>query len=65
VSVRMYHRPPAPSRCCPECSRRKYVFPWRKKVPAEAEQPAVVETKYRSRTCGHACGDLVTAKEAG
>ena len=40
-----------PTRCCPECSSREYVFRGRKKIAAEAE-PAAVETKYRGRDCG-------------
>ncbi len=35
-----------PARCCPECSSREYVFRGRKKLSAEADQPAAIETKY-------------------
>ena len=43
-----------PQRCCPECSSNQYVFRGRKKVAAEAEQPAGVETRYMCKECGHA-----------
>jgi transposase-like protein len=39
-------------RTCPKCSA-DYMFRGRKKVAAEGEQPASVETKYRCKACGH------------
>lgn len=54
-----------PSRCCPECSSKEYVFRGRKKIAAEARQPAAVETKYLCKTCGHAWREKVPVKEAG
>jgi DNA-directed RNA polymerase subunit RPC12/RpoP len=54
-----------PARCCPECGSREYVFRGRKKLPAEAEQPAAVETKYRCRACGKEWKERVAVKEAG
>jgi DNA-directed RNA polymerase subunit M/transcription elongation factor TFIIS len=54
-----------PARCCPECGSREYVFRGRKKLPAEAEQPAAVETKYACRACGHTWKERVVAKAAG
>ena len=54
-----------PARCCPECGSREYVFRGRKRLPAEAEQPAAVETKYRCRACGKEWKERVPVKEAG
>lgn len=54
-----------PARCCPECGSREYVFRGRKKIPAEAEQPAAIETKYACRECGHTWKERVPVKEAG
>ena len=54
-----------PARCCPECGSREYVFRGRKKLPAGAEQPAAVETKYRCRACGKEWKERVAVKEAG
>jgi hypothetical protein len=34
-----------PARCCPECRSREYDFMGRKKIPAEAGQPAGIETR--------------------
>jgi DNA-directed RNA polymerase subunit M/transcription elongation factor TFIIS len=42
-----------PARGCPECGSREYVFRGRKKVAAEAGQPAAIETKYMCKACGH------------
>jgi DNA-directed RNA polymerase subunit M/transcription elongation factor TFIIS len=54
-----------PARCCPECGSKNYVFRGRKKVAAEGEQPAAVETKYACRACGHAWRERVTVEAAG
>jgi len=54
-----------PARCCPECGSREYVFRGRKKVAAEADQPAAVETKYMCKACGHAWKERVSLKVAG
>jgi DNA-directed RNA polymerase subunit M/transcription elongation factor TFIIS len=54
-----------PARHCPECSSREYLFRSRKKVPAEAGQPAAIETKYLCKACGHAWRERVAVKEAG
>jgi hypothetical protein len=54
-----------PARSCPECGRREYVFRGRKKVPAEAGQPACIETKYLCKGCGHSWRERVAAQETG
>jgi DNA-directed RNA polymerase subunit M/transcription elongation factor TFIIS len=54
-----------PARSCPKCGSREYAFRGRKKVPAEAEQPAAIETRYACKTCGHAWKERVPVKEAG
>ncbi len=41
------------TRCCSECGSRDYVFRGRKKIPADAELRAAVETKYACKVCGH------------
>jgi hypothetical protein len=41
-----------PAQCCPECGSREYAFRGRKKITAEADQPAAVETKYMCKACG-------------
>jgi hypothetical protein len=51
-----------PARCCPECGSKDYVFRGRKKIAAEGERPASVETKYVCRACGHAWKELVVVK---
>jgi len=51
-----------PARCCPECGSKDYVFRGRKKIAAEAEQPAAVETRYLCQACGQAWRERVTAK---
>ena len=38
---------------CPKCGSREYLFRGRKKLPAEGEQPAQTETKYRCKSCEH------------
>jgi DNA-directed RNA polymerase subunit M/transcription elongation factor TFIIS len=48
-----------PARCCPECSSKQYVFRGRKKIAAEADQPAAVETRYMCKECGHAWRERV------
>jgi DNA-directed RNA polymerase subunit M/transcription elongation factor TFIIS len=53
-----------PARCCPKCNRKEYVFRGRKKIVAEGQQPAAIETKYQCKACGHAWKERVTAKEA-
>jgi DNA-directed RNA polymerase subunit M/transcription elongation factor TFIIS len=54
-----------PARCCPKCGNRDYVFRGRKQLPAQAEQPAAVETKYACKPCGHTWKEQVPLKEAG
>jgi rubredoxin len=54
-----------PARCCPECGSREYVFRGRKRIVAEAQQPAIVETKYMCKVCGHAWRERMPVKEAG
>jgi DNA-directed RNA polymerase subunit M/transcription elongation factor TFIIS len=54
-----------PARCCPECGSREYVFRGRKRLPAEAEQPPAIETKYACKACGHAWKEKVPVKAAG
>ena len=51
-----------PARCCPKCGSREYVFRGRKKVLAEAGQPAVVETRYMCMACGHAWRERMAVK---
>jgi rubredoxin len=53
------------TRCCPECSSSEYVFRGRKRLPAEAERPAAVETRYACKACGHVWKERVPVKEAG
>jgi DNA-directed RNA polymerase subunit M/transcription elongation factor TFIIS len=50
------------ARCCPECGSSEYVFRGRKKVAAEADQPAAIETKYMCKECRHAWKERVTVK---
>jgi len=40
-------------------------LPSPEELPAEAEQPAAVETKYRCRACGKEWKERVVVKEAG
>jgi DNA-directed RNA polymerase subunit M/transcription elongation factor TFIIS len=54
-----------PARCCPTCGSREYVFRGRKKIAADQEQPAAVETKYACKACGHAWKEKAPVKEAG
>jgi rubredoxin len=51
-----------PARCCPECGSREYVFRGRKRIVTEAQQPAIVETKYMCKACGHEWRERVGAK---
>jgi DNA-directed RNA polymerase subunit M/transcription elongation factor TFIIS len=51
-----------PARCCPECGSKEYVFRGRKKIAAEAEQPASVETRYMCKACGHTWKERAAAK---
>ncbi len=51
-----------PARCCPECGSKDYVFRGRRKVAAEKDQPAGVETKYACRGCGHTWKERVAVK---
>jgi DNA-directed RNA polymerase subunit M/transcription elongation factor TFIIS len=44
---------PVTTRTCPECDSKEYVFRGRKKIVAEGDQPAAVETKYMCKSCGH------------
>ncbi len=49
-------------RNCPASGSTDYVFRGRKKVAAEGEKPAAVETKYTCRACGHAWKERVAVK---
>jgi DNA-directed RNA polymerase subunit M/transcription elongation factor TFIIS len=40
-------------RTCPECGSPEYTFRSRKKLPAQAGNPEMTETKYRCKTCEH------------
>jgi DNA-directed RNA polymerase subunit M/transcription elongation factor TFIIS len=44
---------PGTTRTCPECASKEYVFRGRKKIAAEVDQAAAVETKYMCKSCGH------------
>jgi hypothetical protein len=52
-----------PARCCPECGSREYAFMGREKVPAEAGQPAGIETKYTCKGRGHAWKERVCVRK--
>jgi len=52
-------------RHCPECGSTEYLFRGRKKIAAEAEQQAAVETTYRCKVCGHQWKVRVAVEEAG
>jgi DNA-directed RNA polymerase subunit M/transcription elongation factor TFIIS len=54
-----------PARCCPECGSREYVFQGRKKIAADVEQTAAVETRYMCKECNHMWKEKVPVKEAG
>jgi DNA-directed RNA polymerase subunit M/transcription elongation factor TFIIS len=38
---------------CPECQSKKYRFRARRTIPAAADRPAAIETKYRCAECNH------------
>src|SRR2546430_17188093 len=53
-----------PARCWLECGSREYVFKGRKRLPAEAEQPAAVAAKYACNACGHAWKEILNGLAA-
>ncbi len=44
-----------PDRCCPKCQHKGYLFRARRMVEGASDEGggAVVETKYRCRSCAH------------
>lgn len=41
------------TRTCPKCGSNDYAFRSRKRIEAEGNQPAAVETKYKCKKCQH------------
>ena len=40
-------------RTCPKCGSNEYAFRSRKRIEADGDQPAAIETKYRCKKCQH------------
>ena len=58
----MEQQKPITSRACPACKSGNYQFRHRKNVAAEANQPKMVETKYRCKDCQHEWKERVVMK---